>query len=308
VDNASIAREIVAVNQQRRKPIVCNLMTDRQQWSEVVRILREGGVPSYPLPGEAARAMAALVQYHAIRSREPAAVQTFADAKADKARKIMGKARSAGRTSLTAAEVYGILEAYKVPVARWKIVATPAEAVEVAAKIGFPVVVKADAESVVHKSDMGGVALNLSSASAVKQAATQMKKAITAPDLRFFVQKFLPGGLELIMGAKAEEGLGHAVVFGLGGIHVEVMKDVAFNLTPVSAPEARQMLAHIKAAPLLRGVRGQKGVNQDRLVEILQRLSQLLSDLPEIQEMDLNPVMAFADKVFVVDARINLQE
>jgi acetyltransferase len=252
--------------------------------------------------------MAALVQYHAIRSREPAAVQTFADAKADKARKIMGKARSAGRTSLTAAEVYGILEAYKVPVARWKIVATAAEAVEVAAKIGFPVVVKADAESVVHKSDMGGVALNLSSASAVKQAATQMKKAITAPDLRFFVQKFLPGGLELIMGAKAEEGLGHAVVFGLGGIHVEVMKDVAFNLTPVSAPEARQMLAHIKAAPLLRGVRGQKGVNQDRLVEILQRLSQLLSDLPEIQEMDLNPVMAFADKVFVVDARINLQE
>ncbi len=308
VDNESIAREIVAVNQQRRKPMVCNLMTDKQQWSEVVRILREGGVPCYPLPGEAARAMAALVQYHLLRSRESAAVQPFSDVKPDKARKIMDKARSAGRNSLAAAEVYGILEAYKIPVAKWKLAATPAEAAEAAAKIGFPVVVKAEAASVVHKSDMGGVALNLASASAVKTAAAQMRKAITAPDLRFFVQKFLPDGLELIMGAKAEEGLGHAVVFGLGGIYVEVMQDVVFNLTPISSAEAREMLAAIKGAPLLQGVRGQKGVDQDRLTEILQRLSQLLTDLPEIQEMDLNPIKAFADNVFVVDARISLKE
>ena len=308
VDNESIAREIVAVNQQRRKPLVCNLMTDKQQWSEVVKILREGEVPCYPLCGEAARAMAALVQYRTILSRESTAVQVFSDVKADKARQIMAKARRAGRTSLAAAEVYGILEAYKIPVAKWRIVATPAEAAQAAAKIGFPVVIKADAETVVHKSDMGGVALNLSSASAVRNAVAQMNKAISAPGLRFFVQKYLPGGLELIMGAKAEEGLGHAVVFGIGGIHVEVMKDVVFNLTPVTAAEARQMLDAIKGAPLLRGVRGQKGVNQDRLVEILQRLSQLLCDLPEIQEMDLNPVMAFADKVFVVDARISLQK
>ena len=308
VDNESIAREIVAVSQQRGKPMVCNLMTDKQQWSEVVRILREGGVPCYPLPGEAARAMAALVQYHLLRSRETAAVQRFNDVKPDKARKIMDKARSAGRNSLAAAEVYGILEAYKIPVAKWKLAATPAEAAEAAAKIGFPVAVKAEAASVVHKSDMGGVALNLASASAVKTAAAQMRKAITAPDLRFFVQKFLPDGLELIMGAKAEEGLGHAVVFGLGGIYVEVMQDVVFNLTPISSAEAREMLAAIKGAPLLQGMRGQKGVDQVRLTEILQRLSLLLTDLPEIQEMDLNPIKAFADKVFVVDARISLKE
>jgi len=308
VDNESIAREIVAVSQQRRKPVVCNLMTDKQQWSEVVTILREGGVPCFPLPGEAARAMAALVHYQAIRSRESAVVQSFSDVKPEKARKLIAGARSAGRTHLAAAEVYGILDAYKIPVAKWRIVASPAEAAHAAAKMGFPVVLKADAESVVHKSDTGGVALNLASASAVKNAAAQMKKAITAPDLRFFVQKYLPGGLELIMGAKAEEGLGHAVVFGLGGIYVEVMKDVVFNLTPVSAAEARGMLSEIQAAPLLQGVRGQKGVNRDRLVEILQRLSQLLTDLPGIQEMDLNPVMAFTDKVFVVDARISLKE
>jgi len=308
VDNESIAREIVAVSQQRRKPLVCNLMTDKQQWSEVVRILREGGVPCYPLPGEAARAMAALVHYHFIRNRQTAAPQAFADIQPDKARKIMAKARAAGRAQLAAAEVYGILDAYKLPTAKWRLAAGPAEAAEAAAKIGFPVVVKADAASVLHKSDMGGVAVNLGSASAVKRAAAQMQKAITAPDLRFFVQKYLPGGLEIIMGAKAEEGLGHAVVFGLGGIHVEVLKDVVFNLTPVSAPEAREMLAAVKSAPLLSGVRGQAGVNREKLAEILQRLSQLLTDLPDIQEMDLNPIMAFADKTFVVDARISINE
>jgi acetyltransferase len=306
VDNESIAREIVAVSQQRRKPLVCNLMTDKLQWAEVVRILREGGVPCYPLPGEAARAMAALVHYHLLRSREAATAHGFIDVKPDKARKLITAARSAGRTQLAAAEVYGILEAYKIPFAKWRLAVDPAEAAEVAAKIGFPVVVKADASSVLHKSDMGGVAVNLGSASAVKSAVAAMQKRISAPDLRFFVQKYLPGGLEIIMGAKAEEGLGHAVVFGLGGIHVEVMKDVVFNLTPISAPEAREMLGAIKSAALLSGVRGQKGVNREKLVEILQRLSQLLGDLPEIQEMDLNPIMAFADKAFVVDARISL--
>ena len=108
------------------------------------------------------------------------------------------------------------------------------------------------------------------------------------------------------MGAKAEEGLGHVVMFGLGGIYVEIMKDVVFNLTPVSSGEAKEMLASIKGSALLEGVRGQKGVDQAKLIEIIQRLSQLLTDLPAIQEMDLNPLMAFEDQVFAVDARIAL--
>ncbi len=108
------------------------------------------------------------------------------------------------------------------------------------------------------------------------------------------------------MGAKAEVGLGHAVMFGLGGIYVEIMKDVVFNLTPVASGEAKEMLSSIKGSALLEGVRGQKGVDQAKLIEIIQRLSQLLTDLPAIQEMDLNPLMAFEDKVFVVDARISI--
>jgi acetyltransferase len=180
------------------------------------------------------------------------------------------------------------------------------EAVASAADIGYPVVVKADASSILHKSDMGGVAVDLTNADALRTAIENMQHKFFDDDLSFFIQQYLPGGLELIMGAKAEEGLGHALMFGLGGIFVEIMKDVVFNLTPVSSGEAGQMLSAIKGASVLEGVRGQAGVNKDLLIEIIQRLCQLLTDLPEIREMDLNPLMAFEDQVVVVDARISV--
>jgi acetyltransferase len=304
VDNESIAREIVEVSSQQIKPIVCNLMTDRRQWTEVVKILQDGGVPCFALPGEAARAMTALVRYNEIRNREIGDVQTFSDVDKAAAAKIMEDSKAAVKSILSAEAVYSILEAYNIPVARWRMAANADEAEKAAAEIGYPVVIKADAESIVHKSDMGGVAVDLKDADAVRAAVEKMEQIFSADNPSFFVQKYLPGGLELIMGAKAEEGLGHAVMFGLGGIFVEIMKDVVFNLTPVSAGEAGEMLAAIKGASMLEGVRGQKGVNRDLLIEIIQRLSQLLTDLPEIQEMDLNPLIAFEDQVVAVDARI----
>ena len=306
VDNESIAREIVEVSNQQKKPIVCNLMTDRGQWTEVVKILQDGGVPCFALPGEAARAMTALVRYNEIRNREIGDVETFSDVDQAEGAKIMEAAKAAGKSSLSANEVYRILSAYNIPVADWRMAANAEDSVKAADEIGYPVVIKADAESILHKSDMGGVAVDLADGAAVRAAVEKMQQKFSADDLRFFVQKYLPGGLELIMGAKAEEGLGHAVMFGLGGIYVEIMKDVVFNLTPVASGEAREMLSSIKGSALLEGVRGQKGVDQAKLIEIIQRLSQLLTDLPAIQEMDLNPLMAFEDRVFVVDARISI--
>jgi acetyltransferase len=308
VDNESIAKEIVEVSKQQKKPIVCNLMTDRRQWTEVVKILQDGGVPCFALPGEAARAMTALVEYNKIRSREIGDVQTFSDVDKAGGAKILETAQKGGKLNLSAEEVYGILSAYKIPTADWRLAANVEEAEKAAAEIGYPVVIKADAESIVHKSDMGGVAVDLQDGKAVRAAVEKIQQNFTAGDLRFFIQKYLPGGLELIMGAKAEEGLGHAVMFGLGGIYVEIMKDVVFNLTPVSSGEAKEMLSAIKGASLLEGVRGQKGVDQAKLIEIIQRLSQLLVDLPAIQEMDLNPLMAFEDQVVVVDARISIEK
>ena len=167
-------------------------------------------------------------------------------------------------------------------------------------------VIKADAESIVHKSDMGAVALNLADDNAVQAAVNEMQANFSAAELRFFIQKYQPGGLEVIVGAKAEEGLGHALMFGMGGIYVEVLKDVVFNLTPVSDAEAREMIASIRMAPLLKGVRGQKGIDCEAVIDMIQRISKLAGDLPHIQELDLNPVMAFEDRVVVVDARIVL--
>ena len=306
VDCDSIAREIAEVNQQAKKPLVCNLMTDRRQWTEVVRILQDGGVPSYALPGEAARAMAALVRYHKIGSRPAGSVSSFDDVNSEKGEKIIAASRADGRTNLSAEDVYGLLAAYGIPVADYRIAADAGEAVKASAEIGFPVVVKADAADIVHKSDMGGVAVNLPDEAAVKAAVENMQAELSAEDLRFFIQKFVPGGLEIIMGAKAEEGLGHMIMFGLGGVYVEIMKDVVFNLTPVTGEEAEEMLSEIKGAALLTGVRGQPGVDRMALKEIIQRLSQLVSDLPAIQEMDLNPILAFEDKAIVVDARISI--
>ena len=306
VDNESIAREIVAVSQLQRKPLVCNLMTDRQQWTEVVNILRDGGVPCFSLPGEAARAMAALVRYNTIRTREIGKLKTFSDVDRQKGLSILSKAKEAGLRNLSAEEVYKILDAYGIPTADWRVAANADEAVAAAESIGFPVVVKADSTAVVHKSDMGAVAVNLADGDAVRATVDRMQTTLAADDLRYFVQKFLPGGLEVIIGAKAEEDLGHLIMFGLGGIHVEVLKDVVFNLSPLSTAETKEMLAAIKGAPLLKGVRGHKGVNRDRLEEIILRLSQLVSDLPAIKEMDLNPAMAFEDGAVVVDARISI--
>lgn len=306
VDTDSIAREIVAVNKKQIKPIVCNLMTDKRQWTETVAILKEGNVPCFALPGEAARAMAALVRYRQILDREKGSMAETGDIDRDAATAIMEKAASAGKTMLDAAEVYALLEAYGIPTAPWAVANDADSAAAAAGTIGYPVVVKADAASVIHKSDMGGVAINLEDEAAVRSAIATMQETIQAEDLKFFVQKMVSGGQEVIFGAKKEPGLGHMVMFGLGGIFVEVLKDVVFTLTPITDAEADRMLNAIKGAAILDGVRGQKGVDKAGISALIQRISQLVTDHPQIQEMDLNPVLAFEDKVVAVDARIAL--
>jgi acetyltransferase len=306
VDTVGIAKEIAEVSKQQKKPIVCNLMTDRSQWTEVVRILKDGDVPNYSLPGTAAGALAAMAQYNEIRGRDIGEVTRFDDVDKAKAEGILQKAKEAGREMLSAAEVYEILDAYGISTADWRLASSAAEAGQAAAEIGFPVVVKADSESIVHKSDMGGVAVNLQDGSTVRATVAEMGERFEAEELKFFVQKYLPGGKEVVLGAKAEEGLGHLVMFGIGGIYVEILKDVVFKIAPVTRVEAREMLSSLKMAPLLKGVRGEKGVDEEGIIEIIQRLSQLVVDLPVIQEMDLNPVIVYEDCVFAVDARISI--
>ncbi|MCX5806457.1 MAG: acetate--CoA ligase family protein [Proteobacteria bacterium] len=307
VDPDSIAVEIVEANRQYKKPIVCNLMTDKNQWTRTVSILKDGGVPIYDFPGAAAKALAALTKYAEIRKRKTGKVVQFKDTDKIKVKNIIGKAQAEGRKILSAADVYGVLAAYNIPVADWQIVDNTADAEKIAAKIGFPVVVKIDSESVIHKSDQGGVATNLCDGRSVRSAVKKMERRFkNIRDIRFLVQKYLPKGTEVIVGAKAEEELGHLIMFGIGGINVEITRDTVFKLSPVTTVDVQEMFASLKAAPIINGARGKKALDKKGVTEIIQHISQLVTEVPEIQELDLNPVIVYEDHVCVVDARMIL--
>jgi acetyltransferase len=308
-DTHAVAREIAAVSRMGKKPIVCNFMTDltQERFRITERILKEGGVPCYANPSDAANALGALVRYGRLRQRDIGKPESLPGADAARARAVVGQAGKEGRTVLSATDVYTIFEAYGIPVAPWNVAGTADEAAAAAARIGYPVVVKADSEKIDHKSDMGGVVVNLRDAAAVRATVQDLQGRLGKHGrLNFLVQKFLPGGRELIVGASAERGLGHLVMFGLGGVYVEVLKDVVFKIAPVTRVEAREMLASLKAKALLDGVRGEKGVDREKVVDLILRVSALLADLPEIREMDLNPVMAFENAVYAVDGRIRI--
>ena len=170
VDTEKIAHQIAEVNKLRKKPIVCNLMTDPRQWVGTVDILKSGGVPCYSFPSTAARALAALSRYGALRSRNIGEVKRFSDVDASRVAEILKKAAAAGSDMLSAGDVYSILEAYRIPCAAWKMADTAADAEAAADAIGYPDVIKADAPSVIHKSDVGGVAVNLQTGKAVREA------------------------------------------------------------------------------------------------------------------------------------------
>jgi acetyltransferase len=305
VDCENVAREIAAAAKAGNKPIVCNYMTDKQKWGGTSEILKQGEIPCFDFAETAARALHALVRYNQIRSAKVGSVKKFKDVNRAAVRSILHYALSHEREVLTATEVYGILEAYRIPVAPWKVVSGVQEVVSAATEIGFPVVIKADSESIIHKSDVGGVAVNIQDAQEAAAVAETMKRNLGG-DIKFFVQQFIPKGRELIIGAKAVKGVGHIIMFGLGGIFTEVLKDVAFTISPVSDTEAIRMINSVKAAPLINGYRGEKGINRAKTIEIIRRISMLGTDFPMIRELDLNPLFATGNEICVVDARIIL--
>ena len=303
VDCENVAREIAAAAKAGNKPIVCNYMTDKQKWGVTSKILKEGEIPCFDFAETAARALHSLVRYNNIRTAKRGSVKKFTGVSRNAAGKILRNAREEGRDVLTASEVYTILEIYGIPVAPWKIAGDANGAVDAANAIGYPVVIKADAEAIIHKSDVGGVAVNIKDATEAAMAVETMKKKLGA-EINFFVQKFLPKGKELFIGAVASSGVGHIIGFGLGGIFVEVLKDVVYCITPVSDTEAAGMIGSVKAAALINGFRGEPGINREKTAEIIRRISMLVTDFPAIRELDLNPLFAIGDEICVVDARI----
>jgi acyl-CoA synthetase (NDP forming) len=224
-------------------------------------------------------------------------------------RRILNQAKAEGRTSLTAPEGKLVCDAYGIPVPKEGVATTAAAAAKLASRMGFPVVLKIVSPEILHKTEAGGVLVGLKTAAEVSKGfgtimANAKKYNRKANLLGVQVQQMLASGQEVIVGAVTDPSFGKLVAFGLGGVLVEVLKDVTFRLAPASKADALSMLDGIAAAPILKGVRGAAAVNRDALAVIIQAVSQLVSDFPEIAEMDLNPVFATAKGATAADVRI----
>ena len=315
INAVEVARSIIAAARNARRPILTCFM-GQEQGKQGVEELRAAGIPVYMFPEEAARAMAGLDRYRRIRSRPEGRTRSF-DVDRPRAAAVLSAAASAGRRVLLPEETEQLLVAYGLPMAPSKIAADEKEAVAAAVQVGYPVVLKGIAEDLVHKTEAGAVFLDLRSAAEVEQACRTMREAfdraardepLRQPALRYQVQKMVRGGRETILGIARDPKLGAILMFGLGGIFVEVMKDVVFRILPITDVEAEEMVRGIRGHALLAGARGGPPVDEAFLVEGLLRLGQMAAEHPEIEQVDINPLLAGPDRAssFVVDARVRL--
>ena len=227
----------------------------------------------------------------------------------DQVRKVLDRVKSEGRSSLTAPEGKAVCDAYGIPVPKEGVATSAADAAKMASDMGFPVVAKIVSPEILHKTEAGGVLVGLKNADEVQKGyetivANAKKYDAKARIQGVQIQQMIKGGQEVIVGAVTDPSFGKLVAFGLGGILVEVLKDATFRLAPVTKEDALSMLDSIQAADMLKGVRGSDPVNRDALASIIEKVSQLISDFPEISEMDLNPVFASKEGAIAADVRI----
>jgi acyl-CoA synthetase (NDP forming) len=226
--------------------------------------------------------------------------------------KIINQAKQEGRKALLEPEAKTICAEYGITVNKFSVAKTAKEAVAQAEKIGYPIVLKIVSPDIIHKSDAGGVKVNLKTAADVEAAfKTIMENAknykADAQIVGVIVQEMAPQGTEVIVGAIKDPQFGQTVMFGLGGIFVELLKDVNFRVAPLTTQDAKDMITNLKAFPLLNGYRGSKPADINALAEVLVNVSKMILAHPEINELDLNPVMAYPVGTKCVDARIILE-
>ncbi|MFC2045262.1 acetate--CoA ligase family protein [Chloroflexota bacterium] len=225
---------------------------------------------------------------------------------------VADKARNEGRTLLTEVESKQLLGQAGVSVTDTRLATSKEEAVSISKELGFPIVLKILSPDIIHKSDAGGVKLGLGSENEVGKAYDEMMAAIkknspTAKITGVSVQKMASSGVEIIIGMSKDAQFGPVLMFGLGGILVEVLKDVAFRIVPLTKRDAAEMINEIKGYPLLQGYRGQDPVDVSKLEEMLLKVSDFVEKNPEVKELDLNPVFAYKDGAIAVDARVIIE-
>lgn len=310
-DISEVIRRIQKAGKKYSKPILGCFMGKNL---DVGVVTEEGtfNLPVYQFPESAARALAMMVKYQERQKRPKGSIKNFKVAK-EKAAKVIGKAISENKTLLGAKEVRTILKAYGFNIPKSKLARSHEEAAIFSTEIGFPVVLKLNSAKITHKSDVGGVLVDVRNRGEVIESYYEIKKKVEdqhGPEAfdGVIVQEMIKEGKEVILGMTTDPVFGPMIMFGLGGIFVETLKDVQFRINPITDMDAREMIETIKGFPLLKGVRGEKGVNINLLTEMLQRLSQLVADFESIYEIDINPLIITGKKITtkVVDARIQL--
>jgi len=277
-------------------PVLAVFMGEKEV-QKGIDVLTERGVPNYPFPERAVAALRAMADYRIARD-EPLPEYEEIDVDREAVKQVFEKVRSEGRVSIGDFEARAILEAYGFKIPQTELASTPEEAVEIAGRIGYPVVLKIASPDILHKTDVGGVRVGLQNAQDVRDAFELMvyRAERYVPGARIWgctVQEMTPQGLEVLVGMNRDPQFGPLVTFALGGIYVEILKDATFRIAPFSRREAWQMLDEIRAHALLDGVRGRPPVDKEAIVDTLMRVGQLVTDFPEIVELDINPLMVF---------------
>jgi len=226
---------------------------------------------------------------------------------------ILDKAKMERRTVLTEFESKELLKQAGIPVIETRLVKTRKETISVSKELGFPVVLKIASPDIVHKSDSGGVKLDIANATQAGRAYAEIMSSIKhkypgAVIHGLTVQEMARPGIEVIVGMSKDPQFGPVIMFGLGGILVELLKDVSFRIVPITREDAAEMIREIKGYPLLEGYRGQEPANITALEDLMVRVSQFVEQTPEIKELDLNPIFAYKDKVIALDARVILED
>jgi acetyltransferase len=259
------------------------------------RTLAAAGIPAYRYPETAVDALAALQRYRAVATR-PEIVPPVLDVDRPTVDRILAEARTAGRAFVLEEHASEIARAYGIATPRGRVARTRSDALAVADEIGYPVALKIASPDILHKSDIGGIALGLADAAAVSRAWDEVldhahNRMPGAAVWGALVQEMVAPGFEVIVGVDRDPTFGPLVMFGLGGVYVEVLRDVVFRLAPLDRAEALRMIEDTRAYGLLKGARGAEPADVDAIADVLVRVSALVTDFPQIVELDINPLV-----------------
>jgi len=306
LDVTGIIREIAG--KYPDKPIVVNTCGGRYHDYEL-ELEKDNNVAYYFSLDRAARALSALYKYHHIikRKKYPRVSLPVNPGQIHAGKILAGK----GAGNLPQVDAFRLLETCGIPVARWGKAENIEEAVSYAEKIGYPVTMKVISPDIIHKSDVGGVRLNIGNAQQLEEAFKEMYREINrrragAKIEGVLIQEFLQKGTELLIGCKRDPQFGPVIAFGAGGVFTEILNDISLRIPPLSKEEFRSMINETKVSKILAGARGGTAVNFEMLTDCLVSFAQLVLENPSISEMDINPLLAYADKIVALDARVTL--